>query len=236
MLQVFQVDKDLNYGREQIKNLCRNLKLDVILDLGAGKGKDLDNLKMMYPNSRTLGLECYEDNCKELIRKGHEVIRVNIEISSLPLPDASVDLIVANQIFEHCKEVFWIFHEVSRVLKPNGILIVGVPNLASLHNRFLLLLGKQPTSIQLWSAHIRGFTDPGFRSFLINTFPKGYEIEELKGSNFYPFPAYIAKPLAVLFPKLSVGLFYKLRRVGKYNQEFIDYPKREKLETNFYLG
>ena len=157
-MKALSVDKSLNYGREQIKELSQNLKLDVILDLGAGKGKDLDNLKILFPRSRTLGLECYVENCKELIRKGHEVISVNVETSSLPLPEASVDLIIANQIFEHCKEIFWIFHEASRVLKPNGVFIVGVPNLASLHNRYLLLVGKQPTSIQLWSAHILRMT------------------------------------------------------------------------------
>ena len=55
---------------------------------------------------------------------------------------------IANQILEHTKEVFWIWHEIARVLAPQGQLILGVPNLASAHNRLLLLLGRQPTRDQ----------------------------------------------------------------------------------------
>ena len=39
-------------------------------------------------------------------------------------------------------------HEFSRVLKVGGQIIVGLPNLAALHRRILLLLGKQPTCIR----------------------------------------------------------------------------------------
>lgn len=100
-----------------------------------------------------------------------------------------------NQIFEHVKEVFWILHEVTRVLKKGGSLIVGVPNLASLHNRFLLLLGAQPTSIQNDSAHLKGFTKSDFKKLLQSGFNGGYKLEGFAGSNFYPFPPLLAKPL-----------------------------------------
>lgn len=34
--------------------------------------------------------------------------------------------------------------EVKRILKPNGLLILSVPNIAALHRRLLLLAGKSP--------------------------------------------------------------------------------------------
>jgi SAM-dependent methyltransferase len=235
-MKYFGVDKDLNFGRQQILDLSSENNPKVILDIGAGLGKDLDKLKVKFPKARTLGVECNGQSVFELRKNGHEVIEIDIERDVLPLPDSSVDLIVANQIMEHCKEIFWIFHEASRVLKPDGIFIIGVPNLGSLHNRFLLLLGHQPTSIQLWSAHVRGFTAHGFRSFLQNIFNNGYKIENFKGSNFYPFPAFLARPLAWMFPRLAVGIFFRIRKIKPYNHEFLTYPKEKKLETNFYLG
>lgn len=49
--------------------------------------------------------------------KADEIHVANIERDSLPLADGQADLIIANQILEHTKEIFWIFHEVSRSLK-----------------------------------------------------------------------------------------------------------------------
>lgn len=65
-------------------------------------------------------------------------MQLNIERDPLPFADESVDIFMANQVLEHCKEIFWIFSEVSRCLKPGGCFIIGVPNLAALHNRLLL--------------------------------------------------------------------------------------------------
>jgi SAM-dependent methyltransferase len=131
-----------------------------------------------------------------------------IENEILPLKDESINIIIANQILEHTKEIFWIFHEISRVLTVGGKLIIGVPNLASLHNRLLLMLGLQPTAIKINSAHIRGFTKKDFLNFLQSCFPGGYELKAFDGSNFYPFPPVIAKPLARLFPTMTWGIFF----------------------------
>ena len=67
---------------------------------------------------------------------------------------------MANQILEHTKEIFWILDQVSTVLKEGGHFLLGVPNLASLHNRLLLAFGRQPSPIQNNSAHVRGYTKP----------------------------------------------------------------------------
>jgi hypothetical protein len=50
---------------------------------------------------------------------------------------------------------------VSPVLRGRGSLIVGVPDLASMHGRILLACGHQPTQIRSASAHVHGFTRRG---------------------------------------------------------------------------
>ena len=99
------------------------------------------------------------------------------------------------------------------MLKPHGICIVGVPNLASLHNRLLLLFGFHPTSIRMFGPHVRGITK---RDFILFAEKGGYfKCKKAYGSNFYPFPPFIAKILSKIFPGGSVSLFFILERTKK---------------------
>jgi hypothetical protein len=116
-----------------------------------------------------------------------------------------------------------------------GKLIIGVPNLASLHNRLLLAFGFQPTSIKTSSAHIRGFTKKDVLDFLQNCFP-AYQLKAFAGSNFYPFPPIMAIPLARLFPTMAWGIFFLFEKKQRYTREFLDFPAAQGLETNFYTG
>jgi len=161
---------------------------------------------------------------------------LDIERGVFPFANESIDVVVANQILEHTKEIFWIFHEITRVLTVGGKLIIGVPNLASLHNRLLLLIGIQPTSIQNASAHVRGYTKYDLLRFLRNCFPDGYELKGFGGSNFYPFPPIIARPLARIFPNMAWGIFFMFEKQKPYQREFLDFPVTNRLETNFFLG
>jgi hypothetical protein len=110
---------------------------------------------------------------------------------------------------------------------------VGIPNLAALHNRILLLLGVQPTCIEILSAHVRGFTRSGFREFATSD---GYFLmEEVRGGNFYPFPPSVARPMARVFPGFSVCLFFLLRRTGKKGN-FLQVLDTRYFETPYYRG
>ncbi len=235
------IDRELNYGREQIVALAKRCqvkgaRVETILDLGAGHGNDLLNVKEYFPKAELHGIECYPEYIADLKAKGIKVHSLNLESDRLPLPDESVDLIIANQILEHTKEVFWILHESTRILRTGGHLIIGVPNLASLHNRLLLLAGRQPTCIQTASAHVRGFTLDDFSEFLQSCFPGGYTMDSWKGSNFYPFPRAVARPLAGMFPGLAYSIFMLIEKEKVYQRSFVEFPQHQKLETNYFLG
>ena len=107
-----------------------------VLDVGAGSGEDLLNIKDRLSSKRVslYAVETYPPYIEVLRKNGIEVASINIERESLPFSDNSFDLIVVNQVMEHVKEIFWIISELRRVLKPGGRLIIGVPNLASLHH------------------------------------------------------------------------------------------------------
>jgi SAM-dependent methyltransferase len=206
------------------------------VDLGAGSGRDLAIVRRLHPQATLIAVEGGMEYAKTLAGKADQIYVANIERDPLPLADGQADLIIANQVLEHTKEVFWIFHEVSRSLKVGGHFLFGVPNICSLHNRFLLMLGKQPTQHKVCSAHVRPFSKGDTLAFLNACYPGGYELVNFRGAQFYPFPARLSRLLANAFPTFAFTIFFLIRKTREYQREFATYPARANLETNFWTG
>jgi SAM-dependent methyltransferase len=235
--------EELNYGRDILAEYALEIASGrtelQILDIGLGSGKDLINIRQkyreVYPSLKVClyGMECYPPNVEAARKEQIEVFSGNVETERFPFEDQSLDIVVANQVLEHTKELFWIFSEISRVLKPGGYVLSGVPNLASLHNRVGLLLGMQPTAIEVLGPHVRGFTA---RSFIQFVETDGFFVNEaVKGSNFYPFRPRISRVLSRLFPLMSVGVFFKTRRTSRPGR-FIDVLSTRFFETAYFTG
>ena len=231
----------LNYGREVVASMAARHWADLrteelrVLDVGLGSAEDILNAAAAVKAQKTVlcGLESYAPNVEAARKKGIEVLALNVERQPFPFPDGHFNLVLANQVLEHTKEIFWIFSEVSRVLAPGGAAIVGVPNLASLHSRAMLLLGLQPSPIEVLGPHVRGFTKGGFIRFV--TAGGYFEVAEVRGSNFYPFPAPLAKPMARLFPTFAVSLFFLCKRTAKAGR-FIQVLDENFFETEYFRG
>lgn len=230
------VDKNENYGRHLVRSFAAAVSARTVLDLGAGHGHDLNAVKALKPEARCFAIEHHPPYQAELAAVGVEVHGTDIEREPLPFADGSIDLVIANQIFEHLKEVFWVNHQIARVVPVGGHAIIGVPNLASLHNRLLLLLGRQPTCAQNWSAHVRGFTRRDLLALLDRPFPGGWRQLRWGGGNFYPFPRSVARPLARILPGLAWSVFILVRKERAYNGEYLRWPGDNRLETNFRTG
>lgn len=142
----------------------------------------------------------------------------------LPFPDNSFDIITANQVLEHVWKVDHLLKEIYRVLKDDGIFIVGVPNLASLHERVSFLFWYNPSTwhtadVQIWlrkgastggRCHVNGFTVNGF-NFLL----KYYNFQPLKKfvtevyfseSGYIPF-------LSKIFPNFALSQAYICKKI-----------------------
>jgi len=233
------IDHLETYGPHVVEELVGSLRdLNVVVDLGAGGGRDLGIVRRLHPKATLIAVEGGLKYAKGLAGKADKICVVNIERDRLPLEDGQADLIIANQVLEHTKEVFWIFHEVSRSLKVGGHFLFGVPNICSFHNRLLLLGGRQPTQHKLCSAHVRPFSKRDTMAFLNACFPGGYELVKFRGCQFYPPPPgrWLVRLLAGTFPTLAFSIFFMIQKTTEYNNEFATYPARAQLETNFWAG
>jgi SAM-dependent methyltransferase len=232
----------LNYGRETIAAMMRQQAARLsqsgslhVLDIGFGSGADLLNVKTAL-HSRQVGLFGVDSNPTRVAQaseNGIAAVQLNIESDRLPFADHFFDGVIANQVIEHTKQIFWIVSEVSRVLKKSGLFIVGVPNLAALHIRVLLALGEQPASIELLGPHVRGFTKNSFVRFI--TADDYFRVLQVRGANFYPFPSAIARRLSRWLPTLSVGLILLCQRTDKEGT-FIQVLKDRFYETDYFQG
>ena len=102
------IDRKENYGRHLVCQFAAATNARAVVDLGVGHGDDLRNIKRLLPNATCIGVEGYKPYQLELEKSNIRVIDANIERDRLPFDDGAIDLVIANQIFEHLKEVFWV--------------------------------------------------------------------------------------------------------------------------------
>ena len=90
-------------------------------------------------------------------------ILCDLNYESIPSKDKSFDVVIAGEVLEHLINPYKVVREFYRILKPNGILIVSVPNISSLVSRIKGLFGKLsnysciPSDIDTLGRHIVDF-------------------------------------------------------------------------------
>lgn len=230
------VDHNESYGRHILENCIRQFHIDKCLDIGCGDGSDLAIVRKYNPEAELTGIDFGTWNSALLLEKGIKLITIDIEHDKLPFEDSSVDFIIANQILEHTKQIYWINHEIFRCLKTGGHFFFGTPNLLSFHNRVMMAFGFHPTQHKLVSAHVRPFSKRDVYKFYEQIGNMFCNIKGFWGSQFYPFPKAAARILSTLFPSSSFSIFFLIQKTGEYKNEFIEWPSKAQLETNFFTG
>jgi SAM-dependent methyltransferase len=104
---------------------------DVVLDLGCGAGTDLlIAAQMAGPSGRVIGVDMTPSMLERARASAAEMSIENVElheslIESLPLEDASVDLVISNGVIDLVPDKEAVFDEIDRVLRPGGRLQVA---------------------------------------------------------------------------------------------------------------
>ncbi len=99
---------------------------ETVLDLGSGGGIDvLLSAKRVGPAGKVYGLDMTDEMLELARRNAAEAAATNVEflkgeIESIPLPDASVDVIISNCVINLSADKDRVLREAYRVLKPGG--------------------------------------------------------------------------------------------------------------------
>ena len=104
---------------------------EVVLDLGSGGGMDVVlSARRVAPGGKAYGID-FLDEMVELARaNAAEAGVTNVEflhgmIESVPLPDASVDVVISHCVVNLAPDKAPVFAEVARVLRPGGRIAIS---------------------------------------------------------------------------------------------------------------
>lgn len=115
-----------------------------ILDIGCGEGLLVEHFRQMGRDIEGLD-QNYES---EYVRRG--------DVINLPYADTSADVILLLDVFEHLsfQHQPLALSEIHRVLKPNGLLLMSIPNLAHLNSRINFLFRGRLDRTDIETNHI----------------------------------------------------------------------------------
>jgi len=129
---------------------------EVVLDLGSGGGIDVIlSARRVGPTGRAYGLDMTDDMLALARKNAAEAGVTNVEflkgqIEAIPLPDASVDVIISNCVINLSGDKRRVLAEAFRVLKPGGRFAVSD----------VVVRGEVPTavrrSMELWIGCVAG--------------------------------------------------------------------------------
>jgi ubiquinone/menaquinone biosynthesis C-methylase UbiE len=146
---------------------------EVVLDLGSGGGIDvLLSARRVGPSGFAYGLDMTDAMLELARRNAAEAGAQNVaflkgEIAAIPLPDASVDVIVSNCVINLAPDKAPVFQEAFRVLKPGGRFAVSDIVIHGGLPEGLMDTAQMRQDLSSWAGCIAGaLTDAEYRALL----------------------------------------------------------------------
>ena len=189
----------LNSGCEQktyeglpkyILNICNGFQGKRILDLGCGSGRLGEALQEK-------GNECYgvtisENEVESARSRMTQAVLGDLDlIRELPFPKHFFDVVICADVLEHLKNPRRVLELVKSHLKPQGLVIASIPNVANIAVRLNLLRGRFDYKEYgiLDNTHLRFFTLGTAKDLLVSA---GYRIQDIQFTNWsYCLPKFL---------------------------------------------
>jgi len=187
-----------------------------LLDVGSGNGY----LKYFcdFGNIDWHGIEIWEERFKDCERLGYHMHWCDIDVEKLPFEDETFDVVVASHVMEHLKNREFALREMYRVLKNNGLLIVGTPIKPIIISSLLNFIYSFRVIHKGETAY--NFNLSSLKKFLLKNLPaarildtRGFRLISARKTkdwenhlNFYKFNTYVGKKLPAITPEVNVVL------------------------------
>ena len=144
-----------------------------LLDVGCGDGRFL--AAVLQRGWDVCGL----DNSPGAIQAARQQLGDRVTLTTLreaSYPPDSFDVVSLFEVLEHLPDVLGHLREISRLLKPGGLICLSVPNFASLER---VVFGRWWAGLDV-PRHLQQFTPKSLRFFLERA---GFEVLELRSIN-----------------------------------------------------
>ena len=190
-----------------------------IVDVGCDRGI----IKRFIPpidGAKWIGLDIDINRPDVELAKYDDRIQADFD-EGLPVPDSTADIAICSHVLEHLPRPDFTMGEIYRILKPGGMLLVGVPTAP----KFVAKLREKQFRKQLASGrrvlgqHIHVFWEKRLRELaeqngFVVEYSTGTSLIRKKGSKLEDYPAWIRfnQIGASLFPAMGQELCMQLRK------------------------
>jgi 2-polyprenyl-3-methyl-5-hydroxy-6-metoxy-1,4-benzoquinol methylase len=148
--------------REELIGPLGDTNGKIVLELGCGHGATLLTLKKRYPRTRVVGIDIVSPSERATLSgAGVEYRQQNIEDEKISDLEGLCDFIICGDILEHLIDPWSAVAKIKSLLKPEGLVIFSVPNVANLRTVAALVFKdefKYRESGVLDRTHLRFFT------------------------------------------------------------------------------
>ena len=138
-VQSADYDERAFFSRIPVQRYWQRRRHRVITVMARGAGRTLDvgcgSSVILQSLNQAVGLDVQMNKLRYMRRYGLPLVQGSI--FALPLRSASFDCVVCSQVIEHLPGDPALFDELTRVLRPGGLLILGTPDYATIGWRII---------------------------------------------------------------------------------------------------
>ncbi len=196
------------YRRATLRELVKPLGGTKLLDVGCSDGSMTEQFGPRFTIS---GVDASEKSVQVARSKGIDAQICNVE-EGLPYDAETFDIVIATEVLEHVLRTDFVLHEINRVLRPGGHLIVTTPNVNSITSLAMMILLDMPpfASARYRAPHVRDFTIRTLKMALGN---HGFEVKKLFGGSIaLPVLGNVLPTVGRFIPRLSSMLIALAQR------------------------
>lgn len=112
---------------KRIIDELKKFEWDSLLDIGCQNGRQLVQIRPIFPDKKLTGLDISSDALEDAKRIIPSANFVECAAEKMPFADSQFDVAYISETLEHVIDVDAVLKEVRRVIRPNGIMIGTVP-------------------------------------------------------------------------------------------------------------